>query len=422
MIKMATEIRMPQMGLTMTEGVIGQWHKQVGDQVKVGETLLNVETDKLANDIESEAEGVILAVYASAGDTVPVQGLLCVVGQPGEKIPANEETTNREAGGKASETGQPGATDTIGQNEAGGASKQADSGQAGETRSGGRVKISPLAKKTAAALGVDYESLAGSGPGGRIEQQDILRQAELIQNQKVAASTREVAATISTERRVRLQGMRKVVAERMFKSYSEIPAVTQNMKIDVTELVELRRQINENREWKFTFNDFVLKAVAKALATNKHLLVSPDGEEIVYHEHVNLGMAVAVHDGLIVPVIRDADQLTLEVLSRTAKDLAARAREGKLGLDEYKGSTFTVSNLGMFGIETFTPIINQPEAAILGVCAIDDELAMAEGAVTVRKKLHISLTFDHRLLDGAILAQFQLAVKQLLEHPWEIFV
>jgi pyruvate dehydrogenase E2 component (dihydrolipoamide acetyltransferase) len=264
--------------------------------------------------------------------------------------------------------------------------------------------------------------LAGSGPGGRIEQQDILRQAELIQNQKVAASTREVAATISTERSVRLQGMRKVVAERMFKSYSEIPAVTQNMKIDVTELVELRRQINENREWKFTFNDFVLKAVAKALATNKHLLVSPDGEEIVYHEHVNLGMAVAVHDGLIVPVIRDADQLTLEVLSRTAKDLAARAREGKLGLDEYKGSTFTVSNLGMFGIETFTPIINQPEAAILGVCAIDDELAMAEGAVTVRKKLHISLTFDHRLLDGAILAQFQLAVKQLLEHPWEIFV
>jgi pyruvate dehydrogenase E2 component (dihydrolipoamide acetyltransferase) len=406
---MAIEIRMPQMGLTMTEGTVGTWYKQVGDQIKKGELLFNVETDKLANDIESETEGTILAIYAHAGDAIPVQGLLCVVGQPGEKIPANEGTTDREAGRKT--------------DEAGGASKQAESGQAGEARSVGRLKISPLAKKTATALGVAYESLAGSGPGGRIEQQDILRRAELIQNQKAAASTQQKAeATVSAGRRVKLQGMRKVVAERMFKSHSEIPAVTQNMKIDATELVQLRQQINENREWKFTFNDFVLKAVAKALASNKHLLVSLDGDEIIYHDHVNLGMAVAVPDGLIVPVIRDADQLTLEAISRTAKDLAVRAREGKLRLDEYKGSTFTVSNLGMFDIETFTPIINQPEAAILGVCAIDDELVMAEGAVTVRKKLHISLTFDHRLLDGATAAQFQLVVKQLLEHPWEIFV
>jgi pyruvate dehydrogenase E2 component (dihydrolipoamide acetyltransferase) len=419
---MATEIRMPQMGLTMTEGVIGTWYKQIGDQIKKGEVLLNVETDKLTNDIESEAEGTILAIYAYAGDTVPVQGLLCVVGQPGEKIPATEGTTDREAGGKTGETGQLGATDAVGRNEVSGASMQADSGQAGKARSRGRIKISPLAKKTAAALGVAYESLAGSGPGGRIEQQDILRCAELIQNQKAAASTQKAEATESSERSAKLQGMRKVVAERMFKSHSEIPAVTQNMKIDVTELVQLRRQINENREWKFTFNDFVLKAVAKTLAANKHLLVSLDGNEIIYYDHVNLGMAVAVPDGLIVPVIRDADQLTLETISRTAKDLAVRTREGKLGLDEYKGSTFTVSNLGMFGIETFTPIINQPEAAILGVCAIDDELVMTEATVTVRKKLHISLTFDHRLLDGVTAAQFQLAVKQLLEHPEEIIV
>jgi pyruvate dehydrogenase E2 component (dihydrolipoamide acetyltransferase) len=419
---MATEIRMPQMGLTMTEGTVGTWYKQVGDQIKKGELLFNVETDKLANDIESEAEGMLLAIYAPAGDTVPVQGLLCVVGQPGEKLPANEKTTDQEVEGKTDEAGQPGAVDAVGQNEACGASKQADSGQAGKARSRGRIKISPLAKKTAAALGVAYESLAGSGPGGRIEQQDILRYAELIQNQKVAASTPKVEVTVSAERRARLQGMRKVVAERMYKSHSEIPAVTQNMKIDVTELVELRRQINADREWKFSFNDFVLKATAKVLAANKHILVSLDGDEIIQHDHVNLGMAVAVPDGLIVPVIRDADQMTLEALSWTAKNLAARAREGKLGLDEYKGSMFTVSNLGMFGIESFTPIINQPEAAILGVCTIDDELAMAEGSVTVRKKLHISLTFDHRLLDGATAAQFQLAVKELLEHPWEIVI
>jgi pyruvate dehydrogenase E2 component (dihydrolipoamide acetyltransferase) len=337
----------------------------------------------------------------------------------GEKIPAKEETADQDAAGKTVEAAQPEETG-AGQNEAGGASKPADSGQPFEAQSSGRVRISPLAKKTAAALGVAYESLVGSGPGGRIVQQDILSRAEQVH--KAAASTSKAEVTVSAEKRVKLQGMRKVVGERMFKSHSEIPAVTQNMKIDVTELVELRRQINENREWKFTFNDFILKTVAKALAVNKHLLVSLDGNEIIYHEHVNLGMAVAVPEGLIVPVIRDADQLTLEAISRMAKDLAVRTREGKLGLDEYQGSIFTVSNLGMFGIETFTPIINQPEAAILGVYIIDDELAMAEGTVIVRKKLHISLTFDHRLLDGATATQFQLAVKQLLEHPWEIFV
>jgi pyruvate dehydrogenase E2 component (dihydrolipoamide acetyltransferase) len=275
-----------------------------------------------------------------------------------------------------------------------------------------------LAKKTSIAMGVAYESLTGSGVGGQITQQDILRYAE--EARKAAMSAPQPEALASVAKRVKLQGMRKVLAERMLRSSHEIPAVTQNMKIDVTDLMQLRQKINENREWKFTFNDFVLKAAAKALAGNKHLLVSLDGDKIIQHEHVHLGMAVAVAGGLIVPVIQDADQLTLEALSRTAKDLGVRTLEGKLGVDEYKGSTFTVSNLGVFGIETFTLIINQPEAAILGVCTIDDELAMAEGTVTVLKKLHISLTFDHRLLDGAAAAQFQLAVKQLLEHPWEI--
>jgi pyruvate dehydrogenase E2 component (dihydrolipoamide acetyltransferase) len=415
---MAIKIRMPKMGLTMTEGVIGQWQKQVGDQVKIGEVLLNVETDKLANDIESEAEGTILAIYAHAGDTVPVQGLLCVVGQPGEKVSANERTADQAAAGKITEVVQPGGSGAVGQIEETSVFKQADSGNLIGPQSGRRVRISPLAKKTAIAMGVDYKSLTGSGVGGQITQQDILRYAE--QAQKAVLSALQPEALVPVVKRTKLQGMRKVVGERMSRSSHEIPAVTQNMKIDVTELTQLRQKINENREQKFTLNDFILKATAKALVANKHLLVSLEGDEIIQHENVHLGMAVAVSGGLIVPVIRDADQLTLEALSQTAKDLAVRAREGKLGVDEYKGSTFTVSNLGMFGIETFTPIINQPEAAILGVSTIDDELAMAEGTVTVHKKLHISLTFDHRLLDGAIAAQFQLAVKQLLEHPLEI--
>jgi pyruvate dehydrogenase E2 component (dihydrolipoamide acetyltransferase) len=411
---MATEIRMPQMGLTMTEGVIGVWYKQVGDQIKIGEALLNVETDKLTNDIESEAEGIILAVYAKAGDTVPVQGRLCVVGKPDEAIAIPE------AAGKTSEPVQAGGTGAVEQIETTEVSRQADLEQPSGTQSGGRIRISPLAKKAALAMGVEYQSLIGTGVGGRIIRQDILQYAEQTRKTVQSVSRPEIAPAAT--KRMKLKGMRKVVAERMSKSHHEIPPVTQNMKADVTELDQLRKKINEDREQKFTFNDFILKAVAKALAANKHLLVSLDRDEIIFHEQVNLGMAVAVPDGLIVPVIRDADQLTLESLSKITKDLAVRTREGKLRMDEYQGSTFTVSNLGMFGIETFTPIINQPEAAILGICAIEDELTMVEEKIVVRKKLRISLTYDHRLLDGATAAQFQLAAKQLLEHPWEILI
>jgi pyruvate dehydrogenase E2 component (dihydrolipoamide acetyltransferase) len=414
---MATEIRMPQMGLTMTEGVIGSWYKQVGDQVKIGEALLNVETDKLTNDIESEAEGTLLTIYAHPGDIIPVQGLLCVVGQPGEKIPANDTTNEGTAEQSVATTTQLGASDVAESTEAGVANKQTATGP----QTGGRIRISPLAKKTAIALGINYQTLTGTGGGGRIICQDILQYAKQARATVPSGGLKPETA-VKAEKRTKLQGMRKVVAERMVKSHSEIPPVTQNMKIDVTKLVQLRQQINANRDSKFTFNDFILKAVAKTLAANKHILVSLDRDEIIQHEQVHLGMAVAVPGGLIVPVIRDADQLTLEALSRTTKDLSVRAREGKLGVDEYKGSTFTVSNLGMFGIETFTPIINQPEAAILGVCAIEDELAIVDEKIVICKKLRISLTYDHRLLDGATAAQFQVAVKQLLENPWEIVI
>jgi pyruvate dehydrogenase E2 component (dihydrolipoamide acetyltransferase) len=418
---MATEIRMPQMGLTMTEGVIGSWYKQVGDRVKIGEALLNVETDKLTNDIESEAEGTLLTIYAHPGDIIPVQGLLCVVGQPGEKIPANDTTNEGIAEQSVATATQPGASGAAESTEAGVTNRQVETGQPTGPQTGGRIRISQLAKKTAIALGVNYQTLTGTGVGGRIIRQDILQCAEQARKAALSAGLKSETA-VAAEKRTKLQGMRRVVAERMFKSHSEIPPVTQNMKIDVTELVQLRQQINANRDSKFTFNDFILKAVSKALAANKHILVSLDGDEIIQQEQVHLGMAVAVPGGLIVPVIRDADQLTLEALSRTAKDLSVRAREGKLGVDEYKGSTFTVSNLGMFGIETFTPIINQPEAAILGVCAIEDELAMVDEKSVIRKKLRISLTYDHRLLDGATAAQFQVAVKQILENPWEIVI
>ena len=394
---MATEIRMPQLGLTMTEGMIGEWKKSEGEIVKKGETLLQIETDKLSNDIESEADGKILSIIAHEGDTVPVQGLLCIIGQPGEKIeaqskPAEEKGLLSQA--KEEEKPEPAATSSTPEK---------------------RIKISPLAKKTAKAMGVEYDGITGSGPGSRIVQQDILDYTGKNECQK----TVEVSAA---GKRVKLKGMRKVIAERMLKSHTEIPVVTQNMKIDVTELVKLREKANENRENRLSINDFILFAAAKALAANKQMLVSLDGDDVVYHDHVNIGMAVSTSEGLIVPVIRDADKMGLGSISKTAKDLTVRTRAGELDIDEYKGSTFTVSNLGMFGIETFTPIINQPEAAILGVCAIEDELALAGGIVTVRKKMRISLTYDHRLLDGAVAAQFQRALRELLENPLEMLL
>lgn len=416
---MATEIKMPQLGLTMTEGTINQWLKKVGDEVKTGEALVEITTDKLTSEVESETDGVLLAIYAQEGEDVPVQGVIGVVGGKEEKIDAPQAEVPAETS-SAKEAPQAVSAPIV-----------------TVQSKGGRIKISPLAKKTAAKMGVDYNNLAGSGPGGRIVQKDILQAA---QNAPAKVQTASAAPTpqatcipqaspkatelvpMDGDRRVKLAGMRKVVAERMFRSHNEIPCVTQNVKVDVTKLIEFRKQLNEGREKKFSINDLVLKAVAKALSQNKHILCSLDGDEIVFHDHVNLAMAVALDDGLIVPVIKDADKLGLEALSAAAKDLAARAREGKLAMDEYKGSTFTVSNLGMFHVETFTPIINQPDAAILGICAVQDELALEGEKVVVKKVMRISMTFDHRLIDGATGAKFKVAVKDLLENPMDIIL
>ena len=415
---MAFAIKMPQLGLTMEEGTVAQWIKQEGDTVKTGDVLLEITTDKLTSEIESEADGVLLKIVAKEGEDVPVQGILGYIGEAGEKI-ADGAAPAQEAGPapETATTPKPVPTDSVVQVQA---------------ATGGRVRISPLAKKTAQKLGVAYQNLKGSGPAGRIVQKDVLAAAEAQKQEPVPVvetAPKPVAAKVEHlelmdgDEVVKLAGMRKVVAERMAKSAREIPTVTQNVKIDVTALMAFRKQVNESSDQKFSVNDFVLKAVAKALKANKHILVSIDGDQIIKRAHVNLGMAVALDDGLIVPVIRDADKLTLSELAETARDLASRARENKLTMEEYKGSTFTISNLGMFGVETFDPIINQPDAGILGVCAIQDELAMDEdGKIFKKQVMRISFTFDHRLIDGAVAAKFELAVKALLEDPMQILL
>jgi pyruvate dehydrogenase E2 component (dihydrolipoamide acetyltransferase) len=412
---MAVEIRMPQLGLTMEEGTIDQWLKQEGDQVKIGDPIAQIQTDKLTSELESDTEGILLKIVAQEGEDIPVKGLLAYIGAPGESVGiiadevavAVEELVPLEVETKVEETAEAFPVET-----------------------GGRIKISPLAKKTAKKLGVDYTNLKGTGPGGRIIQQDIIKKAEepkveapVQASVEPATAKSENVELMDGDTVVKLSGIRKTIAERMYKSHNEIPVVTQDVKIDVTKLMEFRKQLNANRETKLSVNDFMLKAVAKALKNNKNILVSLGGDKIIKRAHVNLGMAVSMDEGLIVPVIKDADKMGIEELSAAAKDLAGRAREGKLTMDEYKGSTFTISNLGMFGVESFTPIINQPDAAILGVNTIQSELDMDdEGKVFKKQVMKISLTFDHRLLDGSAAAVFQLNIKKLLEDPINILL
>ncbi len=272
-------------------------------------------------------------------------------------------------------------------------------GQAGES-----VGDAPAAAPAAAAPAAAPAPAAAAAPAARPAAKGGL---ELMEGDTV----------------VKLAGMRKVVAQRMLQSHTEIPPVTQNTKVDVTELMKFRKMLLAETGSKYSVNDLILKATAKCLRAHPEVLVSLDGDQIIQRAHVNLGMAVALDAGLIVPVIRDADRLGLDALSAAAKDLASRAKSNKLTPDEYKGSTFSVSNLGMFGIETFTPIVNQPDAAILGVCAVEDELVMDDqGGISKHQVMRLSFTYDHRLIDGAVAAKFVMALRDLLEKPMSIIL
>ena len=408
---MAYEILMPQLGLTMEEGTVSQWMKHEGDAVKAGDVVAEITTDKLTHELQSERDGVLLKIVAQEGEDVPVKGGLAYIGEAGESI-------------TAAPAAAPAAAESV--------PAAASPAAAAPTADGRRIRISPLARKTAAKLGVtDFAAIVGSGTSGRITQKDILAAAEAMKTAPAPAPLSVAAASASEpaapkaglelmegDTVVKLSGMRKVVAERMLHSHTEIPPVTQNTKVDVTELMKFRKLLLAETGRKYSVNDLILKATAKMLRQHPEILVSYDNGQMIQRAHVNIGMAVALEAGLIVPVIRDADRLGLDALADSAKDLASRAKGNKLLPDEYKGSTFSVSNLGMFGIETFTPIVNQPDAAILGVCAVQDELTLAEdGSVSKRQVMRLSFTYDHRLIDGATAAKFVMDLRDLLQSP-----
>ena len=412
---MAYEVLMPQLGLTMEEGTVSSWVKHEGDAVKAGDVLLEITTDKLTNEVTSEHDGVLLKIVAQEGEDIPVKGLLGYVGEAGEVV-GDAAPAAPAAAAPAEEAPAAPAVPAP-----------------APVADGKRIRISPLARKTAQKLGVDYTAIAGSGPSGRIRQADILTAAEAQKSAPAPAAPAPAAAPATPkaapaeladgDTAEKLSGMRKVVAQRMLQSHTEIPPVTQVTKVDVTALMQFRRELLEKTGKKYSVNDLILKATAKCLAAHPEMLVSFDGDRIIRRAHVNLGMAVALDTGLIVPVIRDADKLSLDALSARAKDLAARAKDGGLTPDDYKGSTFTVSNLGMFGIELFTPIVNQPDAAILGVTAVEDELVMEpDGTIAKHQVMRLCCTFDHRAMDGAVEARFGMDLRDLLQSPVEILL
>ena len=415
---MAYEVLMPQLGLTMEEGTVSQWIKHEGDEVKTGDVIVEITTDKLTNEVASEHDGVLLKIVAQEGEDIPVKGLLAYIGQPGEAV---GDAPAAPAAAPAAEAAPAAAAASA-------------AAPAPVAANGKRIRISPLARKTAAKMGVDYSGIAGTGPSGRIVVKDILAAAEAQKNAPAAAPAAAAAPAkkeapkaglelMEGDTVVKLTGMRKVVAERMLASHTEIPPVTQNIKVDVTELMKFRKMLLAETGKKYSVNDLVLKAIAKCLTQHPEILVSFDeaNHQIIQRKHVNIGMAVALDAGLITPVIRDADKMGLDTLAATAKDLAARAKENKLLPDEYKGSTITVSNLGMFGIETFTPIINQPDSVIVGVCAIEDELQMDdEGKLSKHQVMRLSVTLDHRTLDGAVVAKFEMDLRDILQNPMSI--
>jgi pyruvate dehydrogenase E2 component (dihydrolipoamide acetyltransferase) len=421
---MAYSIIMPKTGMAMEEGVILEWRVAVGDAVERGDIVALIETDKSTMELESDYGGVILAILKQAGETVPVTEVMAWIGKAGEAVPETPagETKPRAAASPAS---IPRAVLPEGKLRATPAARKlaldrgivlssvSPGGKSGEIRrsdveGAGSIKATPLARRMAEDQGIALDGVKGSGHDGKIFSADL--------NAAIAPEPVHAPAT-GADTRVPLTTIQRITGKRMLESRLTIPDVTQNTRADVTNMLALRKELNEKSGIKITVNDFVLAAAAKALEANPRLNSILDGNELIYRGSINLGMAVATERGLLVPVIRNAQALSLRQLSAQAADLAGRAREGRLKTEEMSGGTFTVSNVGMFGVTAFTPIINPPEAAILGVCSVEDELRLEGERVVSRKIIGLSLTFDHRIVDGAGAAVFIKTLRDLLESP-----
>jgi pyruvate dehydrogenase E2 component (dihydrolipoamide acetyltransferase) len=431
------EVPMPKLSMTMEEGELITWVKHEGDQVRAGEVIAEVNSDKVEMEVESPADGTLVRLAAAEGEVVPVgapiatleteaEDLLGGILGPSAGDGAAKEAEARPDGGETAApppTGQAPPPDTADKAPAPPATTEQPPAAAA-----GPAPVVPAARRRAAELGVDLSAVAGSGRDGLVRVADVEAAAAPAAPVAPAPAARPPAAPVEAGdvEEVPLTPMRRVVARRLTESMQSAPHFYLTVRVDVTRLLELRAELNRQlaaggQDLKVSVNDMIVKACAGLLAANRELNVSFGGDKLVVHQRVHIGVAVAVDGGLLVPVVRDTDQKSLTQVAREAGELVGRARTGRLGGDDMGGGTFTVSNLGMLGVEQFTAVINPPEAAILAVgAAVPEPVVTADGEVEVRQVLRLTLSIDHRAVDGATGARFLGQLKDVLEQPLRI--
>ena len=410
---MATKVVMEALSPTMEEGRLVKWTKAVGDAVKTGDTLAEVETDKAVMELVARADGQLLQQAVAEGATVPVGNIVAYIGAPGEKVAAQPAATA--AAPKPSPT--PAAVSAAPAPAPAPAAVSASVAVADATRV---VKASPLAKRIAKEKGVDLKLLQGSGPGGRVIMRDLAAAPARAVVAAVAATTVPVAVSSGAAYEdVPLTQIRKTIAKRLAASLGPVPHFFLTSEVDMERAAEAREALNQQLgdAGKISFNDIIVKGVALALVKHRACNAWWQDDHIRYWNDVHVGMAVAVEDGLITPVIRNADRKPLSAIGAEARVLAQRARDRHLKPEEYTGATFSVSNLGMFDIDEFTAVINPPEAGIVAVGSIVPKPVVEDGQVTVRRRLRLTMSCDHRVIDGATGAAFMKTLKQMLENP-----
>ena len=418
---MASKIIMPKLGLTMEEGIINKWFVKEGDQVEKGDALFEVATDKVNMEVESTASGVLLKIVAREGETVPITQTVAYVGQPGEVITEGEEGA---AAGVSSEKKKQ-STEVP--------ATEREKLSEGKTESEeARMKASPLARRLAAEYAFDLSQIKGTGPGGRIVKEDVeaVHQQQLKAVPPVVKKEMKPTVTIPTAElpteRVPLSRMRKIIAERMFESARSKPHFYLQMEVWADELVRMRERllpiIEKQTGFRVSYNDILIKVAARALEKFPMINAYFVNNEIQMNASINVGVAVALEDGLIVPVVKNAHQKGLAQIVTETNDLSRRARESKLLPDEMSGGTFTISNLGMYGVDSFTAIINSPESAILACGATKKRPYFNGESIIAAHLMNLTLSGDHRIVDGALAAQFMYYLKTLLEEPFELIV
>ena len=403
-------ITMPKLSDTMVEGTIARWKKKEGDTVEMGDILAEVETDKATMEMEAFDEGILKEIYVGDGGVAKVGEKVALVLGEGETV----------EGASAAPAAKPDLTTAKPQEAKAAPAAPTTAAAAGAER----AKASPLAKKIAVERGIALEGIKGTGPGGRIVVKDLPEKGAAAAPAPAAAPPPKVQAPSAGQgdNRVPLTGMRRVIAERLLASKTQLPHFYLSIEVDASSLMRLRKELNSANEAaglpKLTVNDFVLLAVARAASSHPYINASWAGDAIIQFASVNISVAVAVDEGLVTPVIRDANKLSLKEISVTVKDLAKRARDKKLKPEEYQGGTITVSNLGAYGIEQFFAIINPPQAAILAVGAIVKKPAVnAKNEIVMGERMTISLSGDHRVVDGAVGAEYLSTLRKLIENP-----